>query len=186
MIELPSWVLWLAAGAILAIMDRLLKTGYILTALGLSCIGGAAAAFSKFGLGFEAPVAITLAGIMLFYVGLRTKFQKKAGVQEDRGRNVAPLIRAMERIATKLQLFVFYFVLITLFILIAVAVVSEQKPASELFAGMATAGGILVGFVAKRYTDRNGWVVFWGSFGFVFSGPIFIILIVILRAIIHR
>lgn len=185
MIELPSWILWLAAGAILAIMDRLLKTGYILTALGLSCIGGAAA-LTKLGLGFEAPVAITLAGIMLFYVGLRTKFQKKAGVQEDRGRNVAPLIRAMERVAPKLQLFVFYFVIITLFILIAVAVVSEQKPASELFAGMATAGGILVGFVAKRFTDRNGWVVFWGSFGFVFSGPIFIIFIVILRAIIHR
>jgi hypothetical protein len=181
MIDLPSWILWLAAGAILAIMDRLLKTGYILTVLGLSCVGGAAAALTKLGLEFEAPVAIIVAGIMLYYVGLRTKFQKK-----DRGRNIAPLIGAMERVAPKLQLFVFYFVLITLFILIVVAVLSEQKPASELFAGMAMAGGILVGFVAKRYTERDGWVVFWGSIGFVLSGPIFIIFTVFLRSIIHR
>lgn len=186
MIDPPSWILWLAAGAILAVMDRLLKTGYILTALGLSCVGGALAAFTKLGLEFETPVVIILAGIMLYFVGLRIKSQKEAGIQEERGRNIARLIKAMGRVAPKLQSFIFFFVFTTLLILIVVAVLSEQKPPSELFAGVAMAGGILVGFVAKRYTEKDGWVVFWGSLGVVFSGPIFIVLIVFLRSVINR
>ncbi len=63
MIGAPSWILWLVAGGTLVLLDRFLKTGLVLTALGLACIGGAITALASVPFEVESFVAVTLAGL---------------------------------------------------------------------------------------------------------------------------
>jgi hypothetical protein len=185
MIQIPSWVLWLTACIVLVIADRIFRTGHILSAIGGSCIGGAVIALTGLGLKSEIAVVTLLVGVSLYSTSLKLGYKMQAGVKDERDSNVIPLLHVILRITPIIKSFAFFVVLSTFILSILVSIISASDPTSESLI-TASACGVLVGFIAKRYTDTVWVIAFWGSIGLTFGGLIFTVLIAFLRHIVHN
>jgi hypothetical protein len=182
-----SGILWLISSLVLVLLDRFFKTGYILTAIGISCLGGGAAAmFTDLGLGLQSAVFLLMTSLSLPLVAFRYQLRKSAGMEEDRSKHFETATKTIVRIAPRLDQFSFYFVWVVLVILVWFAVAAKSQATGALFGSIALACSFLVRFVAKRYTKKSMFLTLWQCVGGLSGGIIFVVSIALLRNIIHR
>jgi membrane protein implicated in regulation of membrane protease activity len=131
MSELPHEFFWFTAAIALTLVDRVLGTGYILTAIGVACLGGVmAAVFSDLGLAFESAVTIWIAGPLIYIAALRYSLRKARRENGKSERNVKAMAGVLGRFATKLDSVVIIIASIVLILCTGVAVAADAKPAN--------------------------------------------------------